>query len=177
MSYDETMTAARWLDAREQKVWRGFLNATGTFMEHLDRQMQRDSGMPLAYFEILAVLSETPDRSLRMSELAAMCRSSRSRLSHAVSRLEEAGWVRRRACESDKRGSFAELTDAGFEVLEKAAPAHVNTVRQHLFDVLTEEQLDQLGQISAAIHAGLSPQCDKAKAELEAEFGGSRASG
>ncbi|GAB3879353.1 MarR family transcriptional regulator [Kibdelosporangium lantanae] len=171
------MTEVRWLNTREQSVWRGFLTATGSFMEHLDRQMQRDSGMPLAYFEILAVLSEMPDRSLRMSELAEMCRSSRSRLSHAVSRLEEAGWVRRRACESDKRGSFAELTDAGFKVLEQAAPGHVNAVRAHLFDVLTEEQLDQLDKIAAAINTGLAPQCDAVKAELEAEFKPARASG
>jgi DNA-binding MarR family transcriptional regulator len=164
------MTEVRWLDAREQSVWRGFLTATGSFMENLDRQMQRDSGMPLAYFEILAVLSEMPGRSLRMSELAALCRSSRSRLSHAVSRLEEAGWVQRRACESDKRGAFAELTDEGFKVLEEAAPGHVNTVRQHLFDVLTPQQLDQLDDIMAAIQSGLTPQCDKAKAELRAEF-------
>jgi DNA-binding MarR family transcriptional regulator len=172
-----TMAEVRWLNTREQLVWRGFLTATGSFMEHLDRQMQRDSGMPLAYFEILAVLSEMPDRSLRMSELAAMCRSSRSRLSHAVSRLEEAGWVRRRACESDKRGAFAELTDAGFKVLEQAAPGHVNTVREHLFDVLTEEQLDQLDHITAAINKGLAPQCDTAKAELEAEFKAGQPSG
>ncbi|CAM3462403.1 MarR family winged helix-turn-helix transcriptional regulator [Kibdelosporangium persicum] len=164
------MTEVRWLDPREQTIWRGFLGATGAFMEHLDRQMQRDSGMPLAYFEILAVLSEMPDRSLRMSELAAMCRSSRSRLSHAVSRLEEAGWVRRRACESDKRGQFAELTEEGFKILEKAAPGHVTAVREHLFDVLTPEQLEQLEQISAAISAGLAPQCAKAKVELRAEF-------
>lgn len=172
MGYDSPMTEVRWLDTREQNVWRGFLTATGSFMEHLDRQMQRDSGMPLAYFEILAVLSEMPGRTLRMSELAAMCRSSRSRLSHAVSRLEEAGWVRRRACESDKRGSFADLTDEGFAVLEKAAPAHVSTVRRHLFDVLTQEQLKQLDQITSAINKGLAPQCDSAKAELEAEFKG-----
>jgi DNA-binding MarR family transcriptional regulator len=170
MGYDKSMTEVRWLDAREQNAWRGFLTATGAFMEHLDRQMQRDSGMPLAYYEILAVLSEMPDRSLRMSELAAMCRSSRSRLSHAVSRLEEAGWVRRRACESDKRGAFAELTDSGFAVLEKAVPGHVNAVRRHLFDVLTPQQLDQLDEITSAINNGLAPQCDSAKAELEAEF-------
>ncbi|TCO49808.1 MarR family winged helix-turn-helix transcriptional regulator [Actinocrispum wychmicini] len=171
------MTDVRWLTTREQVTWRGYLTATGMFMDHLDRQMQRDSGMPLAYFEILAVLSEMPGRSLRMSELAEMCRSSRSRLSHAVSRLEEAGWVRRRACESDKRGSFAELTDAGFKVLEKAAPNHVTTVREHLFDMLTDEQLDQLDQITTAIQNGLTPKCDVAKAELEAEFRAGSASG
>lgn len=164
------MTEVRWLDAREQQVWRAFLTATGSFTEHLDRQMQRDSGMPLAYFEILAVLSEMPGRSLRMSELAVMCRSSRSRLSHAVSRLEETGWVRRRACESDKRGAFAELTDEGFAVLEKAAPGHVSAVRQHLFDVLTQEQMDQLNDIMAAIQTGLATTCDKVRAELRAEL-------
>jgi DNA-binding MarR family transcriptional regulator len=170
MGYDRVMTEVRWLDPREQQVWRAFLSATGSFMDYLDRQMQRDSGMPLAYFEILAVLSEMPGRSLRMSELASLCRSSRSRLSHAVSRLEEAGWVRRRACESDKRGAFAELTDEGFGVLEKAAPGHVNAVRQYLFDVLTPEQMDQLNDIMSAIQTGLAPRCDQAKAELRAEF-------
>jgi DNA-binding MarR family transcriptional regulator len=164
------MTDVRWLDAREQRIWRTFLGATGMFMENLDRQLQRDSGMPLAYFEILAVLSESPGRSLRMSELAAMCRSSRSRLSHAVARLEEAGWVRRRACESDKRGSFAELTDTGFKVLAEAAPGHVNAVRETLFDVLTAEQIEQLNDISAAIKDGLQPTCDKATAEIRAQF-------
>jgi DNA-binding MarR family transcriptional regulator len=104
-----------------------------------------------------------------MSELAALCRSSRSRLSHAIARLEQAGWVTRRACEEDKRGAFAELTDAGFEVLEKAAPGHVNAVREHLFDVLTPQQLDQLDQINSAIQRGLSPRCDQVEAELRAE--------
>jgi DNA-binding MarR family transcriptional regulator len=161
------MTDVRWLSAREQEVWRSYLAATGAFSEHLDRQLQRDSGMPLAYYEILVALSEAPGRSMRMSRLADVCRSSRSRLSHAVARLEDQGWVCRRACESDKRGSFAELTDRGFAALRSAAPGHVSAVRKHLFDVLTPDQVAALGEISAAIQNGLSAVCEQARAELK----------
>jgi DNA-binding MarR family transcriptional regulator len=90
-----------------------------------------------------------------MNQLADLCQSSRSRLSHAVSRLEEAGWVRREACPTDKRGAEAVMTDAGYAAIEAAAPGHVEAVRRHLFDVLTDEQVRQLGEISAAIRDGL----------------------
>src|SRR5207249_9911313 len=114
---------------------------------HLEGQLQHEAGMPHAYYEVLVVLSEAPDRTMRMSELADACRSSRSRLSHAVARLEENGWVRRRACPTDKRGAWAILTPEGFAALEKAAPGHVEAVRETLFDVLTPEQVDSLGEI------------------------------
>jgi DNA-binding MarR family transcriptional regulator len=91
-----------------------------------------------------------------------MSQSSRSRLSHAVSRLEEAGWVERRACPTDKRGALAVLTTAGFAALEAAAPGHVEAVRRHLFDVLTAEQVTELGRISAAIRDGLAPSGEAA---------------
>ncbi len=93
-----------------------------------------------------------------MSELAATSLSSRSRLSHAVARMEEAGWVRRRACPTDKRGQFAELTDAGFERLDTAARGHVEEVRTLLFDVLTAEQQRALREISDAITAPLAEE-------------------
>jgi DNA-binding MarR family transcriptional regulator len=93
-----------------------------------------------------------------MSELAGARGSSRSRLSHAVARLEDVGWVRRRTCPTDKRGSFAVLTDAGFAALEAAAPGHVTAVREKLFDALTPEQVTALGEISKAILAGLNCQ-------------------
>ena len=83
------------------------------------------------------ILSETPGRRRRMSELADATQSSRSRLSHAVARLEELGWVRREACPSDRRGQEAVLTDEGFAALEQAAPMHVESVRDHLFDLLS----------------------------------------
>jgi DNA-binding MarR family transcriptional regulator len=145
------MASTRWLDEHEQEVWRSFLAASSLLTDQLDRELQRDAGIPHTYYEILVVLSETPDRVRRMSELADLCQSSRSRLSHAVARLEEAGWVERRSCPSDRRGAFAVLTDKGMAALVAAAPGHVEGVRRHLFDALTPEQVEQLGAISAAI--------------------------
>lgn len=145
----------RWLNAEEQQTWRAYLTATQLLHAQLDRELQRDSGIPHAYYEILVRLSEAPDRVLRMSELADAADSSRSRLSHAVARLEQAGWVQRESCPTDRRGSFARLTDEGFEALADAAPAHVESVRRHLLDRLTPEQITQLRGISEAVVAGL----------------------
>lgn len=139
------------MSAPEQRAWRAFLCAVQTVGDELDRQLQRDSGLPHAYYEVLVRLSEAPGRSLRMSELADAAGSSRSRLSHAVSRLEELGWVRRVSCPSDRRGQIAELTEAGYEVLREAAPGHVAAVRRILIDPLTEAQVRQLREISEAI--------------------------
>jgi DNA-binding MarR family transcriptional regulator len=149
------MSEIRWLSDHEQEIWRSFLSATLGLTDAMARQLQRDANMPHAYYEILVALSEAPGRTLRMSELAGVRNSSRSRLSHAVARLEEAGWVRRRDCPTDKRGSFAMLTDEGYAALEAAAPGHVTEVRERLFDQLTPEQVEQLGEISRAIQRGL----------------------
>lgn len=149
------MDDTRWLSQDEQCTWRAFLTAMRLLTDQLDRELQRDADMPHTYYEILVALSEAPGRRLRMNHLADLCQSSRSRLSHAVSRLEEAGWVRREACPTDKRGAEAVMTDAGFAAIEAAAPGHVEGVRRHLFDVLTDEQVRQLGEISAAIRDGL----------------------
>ena len=142
------MAHTRWLSLDEQHPGRAVLEATRRLDEQLDRELQHEAGMPLAYYTILAMLSEAPDRTLRMSELAQRTWSSRSRLSHAVDRLEEKGWVTRISCPSDKRGAFALLTDAGFAVLEAAAPGHVEGVRRHVFDQLTPSQVEALGAIS-----------------------------
>jgi DNA-binding MarR family transcriptional regulator len=120
-------------------------------MDALDRELQRDAGMPHAYYEILVRLSESAGHTLRMSDLADACGSSRSRLSHAVARLEESGWVRREDCPTDRRGQLAVLTDEGYAVLKAAAPGHVEDVRRHLFDALTPTQVDQLRRISEAV--------------------------
>jgi DNA-binding MarR family transcriptional regulator len=145
------MAEPRWLDADEQRTWRAFLGATHLLFDRLDRELQRDAGIPHAYYEILVWLSEAPERCLRMSDLARRTRSSRSRLSHAVARLEERGWVNRRDCPTDKRGQIAALTDDGYAALTTAAPGHVDGVRSHLFDALSPEQVRQLRQISEAI--------------------------
>jgi DNA-binding MarR family transcriptional regulator len=141
----------RWLDDDEQRTWRAFLAANRLLMDCLDRQLQHEAGIPHTYYEILVRLSEVPDRALRMSQLAASSMSSRSRLSHAVARMEETGWVRRRECSTDRRGAVCELTDAGMEAIRAAAPGHVEAVRSNLFDQLTPEQVVTLRQISEAV--------------------------
>ena len=145
------MTKTRWLSIEEQRAWRAYLAATQVLFESLDRELQRDAGMPHAYYEILVRLSETEGRALRMSSLAERSSYSRSRLSHAVARLEAAGWVRRVEFPGDRRGQMAQLTDEGFAALAAAAPGHVEAVRTMLFDPLTPEQVEQLRIISEAI--------------------------
>jgi DNA-binding MarR family transcriptional regulator len=146
----------RWLSEDEQRAWRNYIEATTMLLDALDRQLQQDAGMPHGYFEILVRLSEAPDRTLRMSELADATRSSRSRLSHAVSRLEERGWVERQDCETDRRGQLARLTDRGVAALAEAAPGHVEAVREHVIDRLSRDQITQLGDITEVIVAGLA---------------------
>lgn len=149
------MKPTRWLNDHEQRAWRALLAANRLLMDKLDRQLQNEAGIPHAYYEILVRLSEAPDRALRMCQLAESCLSSRSRLSHAVARLEAAGWVRRRECPTDRRGAVCELTEAGLTALQAAVPGHVEAVRTHLFDRLTEEQVGQLAAIFEAIRPAL----------------------
>src|ERR1700728_1256024 len=147
----------RWLTADEQLAWRTFLTACQTLFATVEGQLLRDSDIPHGYYEILVRLSETPGRALRMTQLAEASTSSKSRLSHAVARLEERGWVRRTNCPTDRRGQVAELTDEGFAALAAAAPGHVAQVRRSLIDRLTPEQVGQLREISAAIRGGAQP--------------------
>ncbi len=151
------MTEPRWLTDEEQHVWRAYLHATTLLEDHLDRQLQRDAGMPHIYYGLLVQLSQAPRRRLRMTELAKSAKITRSRLSHAIARLEKNGWVRRENCPSDKRGQFARLTDEGMEVLRQNAPGHVAAVRQALFDRLSPDQVKQLGAIMRVMAEGLEP--------------------
>ncbi|MEI7779429.1 MAG: MarR family transcriptional regulator [Actinomycetes bacterium] len=148
---------AQWLSDDEQHVWRSFIAMTGLIWENLDRELQTDAGMPQSYYLILAMLSEAPNRQLRMSELALAANSSQSRLSHAASRLEQRGWITRVPAPDDGRGSLAILTDAGYEVLVAAAPGHVTAVRSALFDPLTEQQVVDLGAMCDAVLNVLDP--------------------
>jgi DNA-binding MarR family transcriptional regulator len=165
-------TGTRWLSDAEQHVWRAFIGACRRLFPELDGHLQHVAGVPFAYYEILVRLSEAPGRALRMTQLADASTSSKSRLSHAVARLEERGWVERLACETDRRGQVARLTDAGFAALDAAAHQHVEQVRRMVFDRLTAEQVEQLGAISAAIEAGVddvssSPAAAACQAERE----------
>jgi DNA-binding MarR family transcriptional regulator len=152
------VSSPRWLDTAEQRAWRNYVEATVMLFDELDRQLQRDAGMPHGYFEILVRLSEADDRTMRMSELATATRSSRSRLSHAVARLEERGWIKRVECETDRRGQLAQLTDKGLDALREAAPGHVETVRAYMIDRLSDEQIIQLGDIAEIIVKGLTEE-------------------
>lgn len=147
----------RWLDDDEQEAWRAYLESTLLLFDALDRQMQQDSGMPHAYYEILVRLSETEGHNMRMNELAVQTRSSRSRLSHAIDRLQERGWVERADCPTDRRGQLAKLTEKGFDVLAAAAPYHVAMVRKHVMDRLSPEQIAAMTEIGNAIITGLEP--------------------
>lgn len=147
------MSEPRWLSAEQQRAWRAYIESSKVLFDALDRQLQRDAQMPHTYYEILVALSESEGRAMRMSELADRTLSSRSRLSHAVARLEERGWVVREDCPTDRRGQIARLTDAGFATLAEAAPGHVNAVRDYMIDVLTPQQLDELASIGRAIIA------------------------
>lgn len=145
------MDDVRWLDGRERIAWMTLLAATARLDVVLDRQLQRDAGMPLAYYQILAMLSEAPGRTLRMTDLAEITQSSQSRISHAVKRLEAQSWVLRRRCADDRRSTLAQLTDAGYAALVAAAPGHVRAVREHLFDALSTEQVGQLQEILGTV--------------------------
>jgi DNA-binding MarR family transcriptional regulator len=148
----------RWLDAEQQKAWRAWLYSSLLLQDRLDRELTHETGISHAYYEILVQLSEAPCRALRMSQLAERSLSSRSRLSHAVSRLEERGWVRRQVCEEDSRSQLAVLTDEGFAALEAAAPIHVEGVRRHLFDQLTPDQVAAMRDIGETLMRHLAPR-------------------
>lgn len=151
-------SAPRWLTDEEQHAWRAYLHATTLLEDHLDRQLQRDAGMPHIYYGLLVQISQAPRRRMRMTELARNAKITRSRLSHAIARLEKNGWVRREECPSDKRGQNAVLTDDGYEMLRRSAPGHVEAVRQAMFDRLTPEQVSSLGEIMRVLATGLEPE-------------------
>ncbi|MCQ4080593.1 MarR family transcriptional regulator [Streptomyces sp. RB6PN25] len=152
------MREPRWLDAEQQQTWRAYMAASQLLSDHIDRQLQRDAGMPHVYYMLLVWLSESPNRRMRMTDLAERSKITRSRLSHAISRLEKDGWLRREECPTDRRGQVAVLTDEGFAALEKAAPGHVEAVRSAVFDRLDDDQVRALGEIMRTVAEGLAPR-------------------
>ncbi len=145
----------RWLSEAEQRTWRSFGRAARLLFAQLDRDLSRDAGMAAGVYEILVVLSESSGRALRMSELAEATLSSPSRISHAVERLVDLGWVERTTCPSDRRGWLAVLTDSGYDALAAAAPRHVEHIRTHLFDGLSNADVSDLGRIAEQVLARL----------------------
>jgi len=145
----------QWLDEAEQQQWRAWLAASTLLMDAFSRDLQASHGLTMADYEILVRLSESADHRMRMSELAEVTLSSRSRLSHQIDRLERAGVVTRQACDDDRRGYFAVLTTQGLATLVAAAPAHVASVRARLVDVLSPEEFRALGRASTKLLAAL----------------------
>lgn len=141
----------RSLTAEERKTWTALIGVLLRLPATLDTQLQRDASMSVFEYQVLSVLSEAPDHTLRMSELATFANSSLSRLSHVARRLEERGWLRRAPDPQDGRFTTATLTATGLEKLEAAAPEHVETVRRLVFAPLTQTQVRQLRDIGQRI--------------------------
>jgi DNA-binding MarR family transcriptional regulator len=146
-----------WLDPEEMQAWRALASVVGRLDAALDAQLRRDAGLSHFDYAVLAALSEAPERTLRMSELAFLAEGSLSRLSQVVARLENRGWVERFPDPSDGRYTLAVLTDTGWDKVVAAAPGHVREVRRLVFEPLTRAQVRQLAGIGARIASALSP--------------------
>ncbi|MFD9114280.1 MarR family winged helix-turn-helix transcriptional regulator [Streptomyces bottropensis] len=152
------MGHTRWLDEQEKRAWTAFTTAHALLYRRLEQRLKQDFGLSGLQYEILARLSDAPNRELRMAELAGALVNSKSGLTYQIGQMEKSGLVRRRSCPSDDRAVFAVLTDKGMALLERAAPDHVEMVRELLIDVLTPDQVkalaDGLGEASRRMAAG-----------------------
>ncbi|MBM7515897.1 MarR family winged helix-turn-helix transcriptional regulator [Nocardioides nitrophenolicus] len=140
----------RWLDQDQQRTWRSFLLGTTLLLDRLDEDLRREHGLSAVEYEILVRLSEAGG-TLRMAQLAAALAHSRSRVTHTVKRMENAGLVAREESPDDGRGVDCRLTDAGLATLRTAAPDHVETVRRSLVDLVDAADLEALGRVMDAV--------------------------
>jgi DNA-binding MarR family transcriptional regulator len=147
----ESVTSTQWLDEREQRAWRTFNRMQGKLAARLNRQLQADSGLSLADYEVLVHLTDNPDGRLRPFELQRVMHWEQSRLSHHLGRMQRRGLVGREECTADGRGAFIVVTDAGRRAIEAAAPGHVETVRRLFLDGLTGEDLVALERLSTQV--------------------------
>lgn len=147
-----------WLSPDERRAWLGLVALAELLPARLDQQLQRDAGLTHFEYQVLAMLSEAPGRTLRMTALARRTNATLPRLSHVVKRLEQRGLVERAGCPEDRRATNAHLTDAGWDVVVDAAPGHVRTARALTVDALTPEQVAQVAQLTAAVLARLDPE-------------------
>jgi DNA-binding MarR family transcriptional regulator len=142
---------SRWLTEEEQRAWRGLLRMTSQLNARMNRQLLQDYGVSLADYDVLVVLSEAPEGRLRVFEVADALAWEQSRVSHQLARMQRRGLIAREDCASDGRGALAVLTEAGRAAIERAAPAHVETVRQLVFDGLTHDQLTALTEVTTRV--------------------------
>ena len=157
----ENATAPRWLSPTEMKAWRRYIIASRRLLEALDSDLAgHDLSMP--DYEILAQLSDAPERKMRMSELAEITLLSRSRLSHRMKVMEKAGWVKREPCPVDKRGYFAVMTPKGWKAIVAAAPDHVESVRNRFIDHLSKADQQMIAEIFERIQQSLRKEVTEA---------------
>ncbi len=154
MAQNATATAPKWLNSTEMKAWRRYIVSSRRLLEALDLDLAGHD-LSMADYEILAQLSDAPDRRMRMSELADVAMLSRSRLSHRMKVMEEAGWIKRESCPSDKRGSFAVMTVKGWKAIVAAAPDHVESVRNRFIDLLSKSDQVTLAAIFEKVGTAL----------------------
>ncbi len=147
-----------WLDEKERSAWLSLMAVVELLPGVLDTQLRDDAGLSHFEYLVLAMLSEAPRRTLRMTALAARTNATLPRLSHVVARLERRGFVERTPCPEDRRATNASLTKAGWKKVVDTAPGHVGAVRQHVFDALTPAQVGQLQEIGEAILERIDPE-------------------
>lgn len=155
---DDPATGPLWLTPRERRAWLALTGMVIKLPSSLDGQLQRDSGLTFFEYMVLAMLSESSSRALRMTQLSVLTGGSLSRLSHVAKRLESQGLIMRNSDPNDRRSTVATLTDSGLAKVEGSAPRHVENVRRLVIDALTPTQLDQLAVIGEAVLAGIDPE-------------------
>ncbi|EID54120.1 MarR family winged helix-turn-helix transcriptional regulator [Saccharomonospora xinjiangensis] len=150
----------RWLTDAEMLVWRSYIVSTLMLRQRLHRELAERQDVSLIDYEVLVCLSAAEGGAMRMSELATMLGSTKSRLSHQVARMEAAGYVKRVPLAGDRRGVAAELTEQGAALLRRSAPIHVEGVRAHFVDLLTEQEQQIMGRAFSRILTHLSELAD-----------------
>ena len=153
------MSSVRWLTPAEQRAWRAYRRMVLLADAAIARDLARDSGLSMPDYTVLTALSEAADGRRRISDLAARMQWSASRVSHHVSRMQQRGLVRRADCQEDLRGAWVEITDTGWAAVRAAAPDHVASVRAHLVDLLTPQQVDALAEIGETVARHFGEHC------------------
>lgn len=167
-----TAAAPRWLTDAEQRTWRAWLEVMRLLPAQLEDRLHERHDLNLTDYQVLVELSESEEGRLRMTELSHRTSLSKSRLSHQIGRMEKAGLVERQDCPSDRRGAFAVITTAGWDLMRSAAPRHVDDVRELFIDLMTPEEVEVVGRAMGAIAKRLRQTpgigCPNAQAELQA---------
>jgi DNA-binding MarR family transcriptional regulator len=147
--------APDWLSAEEARAWLGYRRMRALLDLQISRDLASDSGLSDADYDVLSTVSESPERMLRLGDLAAYMLWSKSRLSHHIARMEQRGLVARQDCAADGRGAMLTLTEAGWQAIRSAAPAHVDSVRRHFIGLLSAGQIRMLGDLTETVVAHL----------------------